>query len=261
MAAAGLMLATAAPAAAADERDGWRMRVALYGFLPDLHGESRFSGADEIDVEFKDLLKKTELSFMGVAEVRRNRVGAFADVIYLDLGNKVRDTTRLNIGPGVPLPPGITADLSLDVKSWIVTMAAEYRVHRSDAASFDLFAGARMSQTKPKLKYAFSQDFGPFSGPFREGTLKSKTEDWDGIAGAKGRVNFGTKNEWFLLGYADAGTGDSKLTWQVFAAGGRRFGRVDTILGWRRLSYDYKSSSPIKNLVYSGPVLGASVGF
>lgn len=169
MAAAGLMLATAAPAAAADERDGWQMRVALYGFLPDLHGESRFSGADEIDVEFKDLLKKTEFSFMGVAEVRRNRVGAFADVIYFDLGNKVRDTTRLNIGPGVPLPPGITADLSLDVKSWIVTMAAEYRVHRSDAASFDLFAGARMSQTKPKLKYAFSQDFGPSADRFAKG--------------------------------------------------------------------------------------------
>ena len=258
---AALASAAASPALATDDPEGWQFRLAAYGFLPDLHGESRFSGADEIDVEFKDLLKKTEFSFMGVAEVRRNRVGAFADVIYFDLGNKVRDTTRLNIGPGVPLPPGITADLSLDVKSWIVTMAAEYRVHRSEAASFDLFAGARMSQTKPKLKYAFSQDFGPFSGPFREGTLKSKTEDWDGIAGAKGRVNFGERNEWFLLGYADAGTGDSKLTWQVFAAGGRRFGLVDTIVGWRRLSYDYKSSSPIKNLVYSGPVLGASVGF
>ena len=258
---AAIVLAAASPAAAADDPEGWQFRLAAYGFLPDLHGESRFNGADEIHVEFKDLLKKTEFSFMGVAEVRHNRVGAFVDVLYFDLGNKVRDTTRLNIGPGIPLPPGITADLSTDMKSWIVTMAAEYRLHRSEVVSIDLFAGARMSSTKPKLKYAFSQDFGPFSGPFREGTLKSKTEDWDGVAGAKGRANFGREREWFLLGYADVGTGDSDLTWQVFVGGGRRFGRVDTIVGWRRLSYEYPSSSPLKNLVYSGPVLGASVGF
>lgn len=258
---AATALATASPALAGDDPEGWQFRLTAYGFLPDLHGESRFSGADEVHVEFKDLLKKTQFSFMGVAEARHNRVGAFVDVLYFDLGNKVRDTTKLNIGPGIPLPPGITADLSVDVKSWIVTVAAEYRVARSDTAALDLFAGARMSSTKPKLKYAFSQEFGPFVGPFREGTLKSKTEDWDGIVGAKGRANFGRKGEWFLLGYVDAGTGDSKLTWQIFAAGGRRFGPVDMIVGYRRLSYKYPSSSPLKNLVYSGPVLGASVSF
>lgn len=257
----GLMLTAASPASAADDVDGWQFRLALYGFLPDLHGETRFSGADQIDIKFKDLLKKTDAAFMGVADVHYNRVGAFVDVVYFDLGHSVDDTTRLKIGGGIPLPPGITADLSMDVKSWIVTMAAEYRVHRSEAAALDLFAGARMSQTKPTLKYAFSQDFGPFSGPFREGTLKSKTEDWDGVVGAKGRVNFGAKREWFILGYVDAGAGDSDLTWQFIAAGGRRFGKIDTIIGWRRLSYDYKSSSPVKKLIYSGPVLGASVSF
>lgn len=256
-----LALALASPAVAADDAHGWQFRLAAYGFLPDLKGESRLSGAGEIDVKFKDLLKKTDAAFMGVADVHYNRVGAFVDVIYFNLGNKVRGTDKLKIGGGIPLPPGITADLSLDVKSWIVTGAAEYRLHYSHAGALDLFAGARMSSTKPTLKYAFSQQFGPFVGPFQAGTLKSKTEDWDGVVGAKGRVNFGRKNEWFLLGYIDAGTGDSDLTWQFIAAGGRRFGKIDTIIGWRRLSYDYKSSSPVKNLVYSGPVLGASVSF
>jgi hypothetical protein len=256
----GLTLAAARPAAA-QEANPWRVRLALYGFLPDLHGESRFSGADEVDVKFKDLLKKTDVAFMGVADVHYNRVGAFVDVVYFDLGHKVDDTTKLKIGGGIPLPPGITADLSMDVKSWIVTTAAEYRVYSSDAAALDLFAGARMSETKPKLKYAFSQEFGPFVGPLREGTLKSKAKNWDGIVGAKGRVNFGKRNEWFLLGYVDAGTGDSDLTWQFIAAGGRRFGKVDTIIGWRRLSYDFKSNSPVTKLVYSGPVLGVSVTF
>ena len=254
-------LAACSPATAAEDPTAWQFRLALYGFLPDLHGESRFSGADEIDVQFKDLLKKTDAAFMGVADVHYNRVGAFVDVVYFDLGHKVRDTTMLKVGGGTPLPPGITADLSLDVKSWIVTMAAEYRVHYGETAALDLFAGARMSSTKPKLKYAFSQDFGPFSGPFREGTLKSTTRDWDGVVGAKGRVNFGGEREWFLLGYVDAGAGDSDLTWQFIAAGGRRFGGVDAIIGWRRLSYDYKSDSPVEKLVYSGPVLGASVSF
>ena len=128
---AGIALVPASPAAAGDEPKGWQFRLTAYGFLPDLHGKSRFAGADEIHVEFKDLLKKAQFSFMGVAEVRHNRVGAFVDGLYFDLGNEARDTTKLNIGPGIPLPPGITADLSIDVKSWIVTTAAEYRLHRS----------------------------------------------------------------------------------------------------------------------------------
>jgi hypothetical protein len=186
-----------------------------------------------------------------------------ADIIYLNLGAKKSNTDRLltGVGPGVPLPPGITADLKFDAKTWIVTMAASYRVIESNGGNLDLIAGARMNRNKARVGYAFSAPFGPFVGPLQQGSIAETVIVWDGIVGAKGRANFGWKREWFVLGYGDVGTGDSKRTWQIFVGGGRQFGRVDALIGWRKLSYRPGSDSKLQHLSYSGPMVGASVNF
>ena len=262
----GLAAAALWPAAAAAKdksEDEWSFRAASYVFMSDIDGEQSFPAAQDIHVDFSELLKKTDFSFMGSLEGRYKKVGAFADVIYLDLGHRRNDTDRLltGLGPGVPLPPGITADVKLDVKSWIVTMGAMYSPVRSDSGNLDLFVGARMTRTKARIDYAFSDPFGPFTGPLQAGTIGDTTEDWDGIVGAKGRVNFGRNKEWFAVGYGDIGTGDSKRTWQLFVGAGRRFGRFDTLIGWRKIGYRYGSDSPIQGMSYSGPLVGASVSF
>jgi hypothetical protein len=259
LAAAGL----SSPAAAKDSANDWHFRTAAYVFMPDIDGKQSFPAPQDIHVDFSDLLKRTEFSFMGVFEARYQRVGAFADIIYLDLGDEKNDTDRLltGFGGGVPLPPGITADLKFDAKTWIVTMGGFYRAIDSEGGSLDILAGARMNRNKARLGYAFSAPFGPFQGPLQQGSLGDTTTIWDAIIGTKGRVNFGRKREWFALGYADIGKGDSKRTWQVFVGGGRRFGRVDTLIGWRKLSYRPKSDSQLERISYSGPLIGASVGF
>jgi hypothetical protein len=260
-----LMLVAWPAAAAAQDKNGsdWSFRAASYVFMADIDGEQSFPAPDDIHVDFSDLIKKTDFSFMGSFEARYKKVGAFADVIYLDLGDKKSDTDRLGTGagPGVPLPSGITADVKLDVKSWIVTMGAFYTAVQSDSANLDLFAGARMTRTKARVDYAFSDPFGPFTGPAQEGSIGGTTEDWDGIVGTKGRVNFGRNKEWFAVGYGDIGTGDSKRTWQLFVGAGRRFGRFDALIGWRKIAYRYKSDSPIEGMSYSGPLIGTSLSF
>jgi hypothetical protein len=260
---AAVVLGAASPVAATDDPDGWHLRTTVYVFMPDIKGKQSFPAAQDIHVDFSDLLKRTEFSFMGVAEVRYRRFGAFADVIYLDLGRKKNDTDRIGTGagPGVPLPPGITADLKFDAKTWIVTMAGYYRAIDSEDGALDLFAGARLNRNKARLDFAFSAPFGPFVGPLQQGSVGETVEIWDAVAGAKGRVNFGPKREWFVLSYGDVGTGDSKSTWQVFVGGGRRIGPVDAIIGWRKLSYRPASSSRLEHLSYSGPMVGASVSF
>jgi len=260
-----LVLVAWPAAAAAQDKNGsdWSFRAASYVFMSDIDGEQSFPAPQDIHVDFFDLLKKTDFSFMGSFEGRYQKVGAFADVIYLDLGHKRNDTDRLltGVGPGVPLPPGITADVKLDVKSWIVTMGAMYSPVRTDSGNLDIFAGARMTRTKARIDYSFSDPFGPFTGPLQAGTTGDTTEDWDGIVGTKGRVNFGRNKEWFAVGYGDIGTGNSKRTWQLFVGAGRRFGRFDALIGWRKIAYRYKSDSAIEGMSYSGPLIGTSLSF
>jgi len=258
-----LTLFQSGPAWAQEQRSDWNFRTAVYVFMPDINGRQTFPAPQDIHVDFSDLLKRTEFSFMGVFEGRYKRGGAFVDVIYLNLGDTKKGTDRLltGLGEGIPLPPGITADLKFDAKTWIVTMAAEYRLVDRESAALDLFAGARMNSNKSRLGYGFSAPFGPFQGPLQQGTLGSKVVIWDGVVGAKGRASFGRHAEWFVLGYGDIGTGDSKRTSQVFVGGGRRIGPVDALIGWRKLSYRPASSSMLEQLSYSGPMVGASTSF
>jgi len=84
LAAAGL----SSPAAAKDSANDWHFRTAAYVFMPDIDGKQSFPAPQDIHVDFSDLLNRTEFSFVGVFEARYQRMGAFADIIYLDLGDE-----------------------------------------------------------------------------------------------------------------------------------------------------------------------------
>ena len=56
--------------------------------------------------------------------------------------------------------------------------------------------------------------------------------------------------------YLDIGTGNSDLTWQAAGGLGYRFGLCDLVAGYRYLSWDFKDSSPIKDMNLSGPYIG-----
>ena len=57
--------------------------------------------------------------------------------------------------------------------------------------------------------------------------------------------------------YFDIGTGDSDLTWQAELALTYTFGWGDIGVAWRYLDYDLKSDSPIRDINFNGPALGA----
>ena len=246
--------------ASAQERDeAWRFRASVYGYTPDFSGELVFPAPADIEIDAADLLENTDAMFMGAFEAQHGRIGVFTDFIYLDLGKSVADTPQLSIGGGMALPPGVTADLSLDIKAQIWTLAGNYRVIDTPATSIDVFAGARMLNADAELAYAFSADFGPFSGTARQGSRTASLENWDMIFGVKGRSSFGAEREWFAQYYADVGAGESDLTWQAYLGAGRSFGRYDITVGWRRLEYQFASDSRISDLAFDGPVVGASV--
>ncbi len=251
-----------APAAAQDTSDQWQFRASAYGYFPDVSTSAALpTGSSSIDVEAGDLIEHARGGFMGVFEVQRGRFGAFADLLYVNIGDSVNDSTQISVGGGMPLPPGVTVDGDLDIKLTAFTIAGVYRAYNTPATTFDVFAGARLLNIDTDFSYAFNVPFGPFQGPMQSGAASASLQNWDFIAGVKGRYNFGAERQWFVQYYADVGTGDADLTWQAFGGVGRSFGRYDVFAGWRYLSYDFSSDSRIEDLSFNGPVVGASVSW
>ena len=254
---ASALLSNAATAETAD--DEWRFGASIYGYFPDIGGSTRFRapGGAEIDIEANDLLRNTELAFMSSFEAQKGRWGAFTDFIYMDVGDSLSDASSLAQG-SMPLPPRLTANASLDVVAKVWTLAANYRAFDAAAATTDFFAGARLLSAKSELKWQFSTDFGPFSGPARGGALEAERDSWDAVAGVKGQLRIGEHEQWFIPYYADVGAGDSDLTWQAVAGFGYAARSLEFFAVWRYLDYDFGPDAKIANLDFSGPALGAA---
>lgn len=97
-------------------------------------------------------------------------------------------------------------------------------------------------------------------GPLERDHKLSESEDlWDAIIGVKGRQSL--NDRWFLPYYADVGTGDTDLTWLVQGGVGYSFGWGDVTLEYRHLEYDQGSDKLLKDIAFSGGMLGAIFRF
>ena len=121
-----------------------------------------------------------------------------------------------------------------------------------------MFAGARLLNVKEKLGWEFSANVGPVVGPGQTGSSESKLDNWDGIVGVKGRLNFGSRREWFVPYYVDVGVGDSDFTWQGSAGIGYAFNWGEVIAAWRYLDYNFKSGQKIESVNLNGPLIGVA---
>jgi len=256
---ASLGLAAAAPAGADETSGDWHFRVLGYAYVPDIQGTARFPAGDgaDIDIAAQDLIDNTHAAAMAALEAQKGRFGGFVDLIYMNVGDSINDSPTIGAG-SLPLPPGITADAKLDIEATVFTVGASYRPVASEAATLDVFAGARQLDAKTTLHWAFSAPFGPIVGPAQAGKASVSDDAWDGIAGAKGQLNFGDERRWFLPFYADVGTGDSDLTWQAATGVGYRFGQFEVIGTWRYLRYEFDAGSRLSDLDLNGPAIGVS---
>ena len=245
--------------ASAQLSDEWKFYAVIYGYFPDIGGTSTFparTGGSSIDVDASTIINNLKFVFMGTFQAQKGRWGFFTDLMYLDLGGSKGATRDLTIDH-VQLPIGVTANANLDIKGTIWTLAGSYRISDDPTAPVDVLAGARLLDLKQNLRWEFSADLGP-DQPSRSGNSEIKENNWDAIVGVKGRITFGPNREWFVPYYADVGTGDSDLTWQLFAALGYSFHWGDVIAGWRYLDYNFKSGSRINDANLNGPLVGVA---
>ena len=239
--------------------DDWQFRAIIYGYFPDIGGKTSFPAGSgtSIDVSADTIIDNLKFTFMGTFEAQKGAWGMFTDILYLDVGGSKSQTRDVGIGR-VDLPAGVTADLSLDVKGTVWTLAGSYRAMSTPEANLDAFAGARMISVKENLGWDFSANVGPIVGPGRQGSSEAKITNWDAIIGAKGRIAFGSRREWFVPYYVDVGTGESDLTWQAIGGIGYAFSWGEVLAAWRYLDYKFKSGKKIEDLNFNGPAIGVA---
>jgi len=253
-----LMSTSAFAQQAASDSDAWQFGVSIYGWFPDISGETAFTqpgGGSDFTIDIKNILDNLEFTLMGIVDVRKGRWGLFTDVIYMDVDGSETGTREASIGRR-GLPANATANVDLDIKSWIWTIAGYYRALEQNGWTLDLAAGARYVDIEQSVNWNTTGNVGPIPIPDRTGAAKAEVSNWDAIVGARGRFAFGAQKAWFVPFYVDLGAGDSDFTWQGIAGLGYAFKYGEVTAVWRYLDYDLPSDKPIKDMNFSGPAVG-----
>lgn len=258
-AAAVLLAMAAAPSAWAQADEAWEFQGIVYAYVPDISATTRFPAGDTpITVPSDAIVDGVDFAFMATFEARRGRVGLFTDLVYLDAGGSSTISRGIQIG-NQPIPAGVSADLELDMKATSWTVAGEYLLVDTSGNTMNALAGARLLDLEQELGYRLSADVGPLAGPGRSGQVRVDATYWDAVVGLKGQVALGEGGHWVLPYYADVGTGESDLTWQVFGGVGYRFANWASVLGgWRHVAYEFKQGSSVESLELDGPMLGVA---
>ena len=223
--------------AAADEGEGagWEFGSEIYFWGASMGGTT--AAGDDIDIPFSDILENLNFGLMGAVAARKDKWTLFADAIYLDL--ETEDSTTANI-IGRP----INTSVDVELKGFISTAGAGYAVIENDSTRISLLAGGRYLWLDTELE-------------FDVGALTEKASDSgsviDGIIGFRGRTEIA--EGWHIAYYADVGTGESDLTWQLLGSVNYRFKNVDLVLGYRYLDWNL-DGDVLDDLNLHGPVFG-----
>jgi hypothetical protein len=239
--------------------DRWQWELGIYGWFPAIGGTTSFpSGASgpSIDVSAGDVLDALKMTFMGQAEVRKGQWGAWTDIVYADLGGSQSGSRDFTVGGR---PVGTTANLSLDLKSTVWTLAGIYNLASTPENTTDLLFGARMLNLKETLNWSLASSIPEL--PTRSGEARVEGTNWDAIVGLKGRYYLGADRKWFLPYYVDVGSGQSKLTWQINAGVGYAFDWGAVVATWRYLDYDFKSGDALQSMSMNGALIGVAFQF
>ena len=243
-------------ATADTDSDKWKFDANIYFWGADIEGTTATGG--EFDWPIHDLLSNLDLAFMGGVGASRGKYSLFADAIYLSISTSGGFTESVPVIGPLDLDVDIESDAGMN--AWITTLGGSYNVFDNEKASVDLVGGARYLWIQIKTKFDFSTvSLPPGHQINRQEKETTSGSGWDGIVGARGKINLNDK--WYLPYYADVGTGHHDLTWQVNAGVGYKFKHADVMLSYRYLDFEFKSDSDLNDLTISGPLLGAKFYF
>ena len=221
------------------EANPWKNEVSIYGWLPTISANTPFPDSGD-SIEAEDILDNLKMVFMGGYSGRNDTWSLFADVIYMDIGDgKNHDFPNIDE----------TAYVSLDMKALLLHAGAGYNLINTGDGILDLVGGIRYLDLEVDLTSNL---------PSHPGGSASK-DFTDFFVGVRGYKNI--NENWYIPYEADVGSGDTDLSWQLFAGVGYRYDWGDVKLGYRYLEFDMEDDAVVEDLSLSGAVLGVSIKF
>jgi opacity protein-like surface antigen len=225
---------------------GWQFELTPYLWAAGFSGWSRIGERTptvKFDASFSDVWRNLNFGAMGSFEARNGRWAIVFDAIYVKL-SRTSD----------PLLGGELGTAKLSGDETILQLAGAYRVLDSMTTPVDVLVGIRFTDLYADL--AFSQ-----SALLPNGPSRSNSTNWtDGFVGVRAAYVFSDK--WSVVGYADAGTGGTKYSWQLYA--GANYNFTKTIvgkLGYRVLTQNYDKPDFLYNVRTSGVFAGVGIKF
>jgi hypothetical protein len=235
----------------------WTYEASIYGYLPAIDGTTTFpAGGSSVNVNASKILENLNFIFMGAFDVHKGQWGVFTDLMYVNLGASKASSRDFTIG-NIGLPAGTAANLNFDIKAWVWTLAAEYRLSDEPGLKVDLLGGTRYFDLAEKLNWTITGNLGPINPDSRSGSAEAGTPLWDAILGIRGHVTLGAGSKWSVPFYLDGGAGDSNHTWQAAAGIAYSFQWGALIGMWRYLDYSL-SGNKVSGISFDGPLFGAT---
>jgi hypothetical protein len=258
-AALGLALAGSV-AAQVTPSDRWTYRATVYGYFPSVHANVDLdtpSGSISAEREPNDYLTNLQSTFMGAFEARRHPWSLQLDFIYLNFGDLNSSVKTLRDPDGNEEPITVTTTSSTDLKGGLTQAAVGFAIANTETNTLDAIAGVRYMRLKTGIDWEFDGPIGTFPA---EGSAEKTKDVFDAIDGFRGRFIVG-KDKWFVPWYFDVGTGSSRYTYQFMTGAGYRYGWGDVALTYRHLYYKFGDDSAVRDMTFSGPMLGATFRF
>lgn len=222
--------------------DEWGADLEIYGWLPILDVE--LADGSKFKITRDDILSDVDVVGMAAGRLRNGRWSLTSDFIYFDISDKSADFPLLL--------PGLATLTEGALQAWVVTPNIGYVVLDNDQQKVELYGGARYLWLEAELTF----EIDPISPGEPSSSMKTSRSEsaWDAIVGARGLYYL--PDDWFVVYSANAGAGESDLTWTAQTGLGYSFNSLDAVLGWRYLSYDLGSDTLIKEITFNGPFAG-----
>ncbi|MGH6921975.1 MAG: hypothetical protein ACREJ0_30265 [Geminicoccaceae bacterium] len=255
--AAGLCSAPSAAPLAAEQlvSDQWQYQLTPYLWFLSLDGDVTVKGVKTSpSVDFSEIFDNLDIGVMVEGEIRKGRIGIYANVIYAEL------SSTDDIGP---------IEIKADATTVWAGAGAYYRLGpwaldpekglAGPKVVVDPYAGARFTYLDTKLKIRHG------------GPQVDANQSWvDPIIGV--RTLWPLTEKLSVTAFGDIGGfgAGSDFTWQAAGLVGYRFGllgddNAKVLAGYRALYQDYKSGSGRNefkwDMTLHGPVLGLVIGF
>ena len=221
-----------------EETNIWKNELMIYGWFPSITANTPLPNSGE-SIDAKDIIDNLKMVFMGGYAGRNDTWSVFGDVIYMDIGDSKSHT----------FPNDNVARVSIDMKALIVNAGVGYNLVDTGDGILDVIGGVRYMD----LEVDVSTDL------FVNRNVSGSKDFTDFVIGVKGYKNI--NENWYIPYEADIGTGDTELSWQLFAGVGYRYDWGDIKLGYRYLEFDMEDDAIVDDLTLSGAALGVSIKF